>query len=134
MTGQARWIVAGVLAVTVVLGLVIALAASRDTGAGPVTPERYQAAVADMREMIRLTEAGDVAAGEEAFWRAHPFLHDVDPPLRRRHPELARQLWDAMILLETAYATDAGPEDLLRHGRNVLRLLEEAGPVLELVP
>jgi len=134
VTHRARWVVAAVLAATVVLGVVIALVASREPEWGPVTPERYQAAVADMREMLRLTEAGDLAAGEEAFWRAHPFLHAVDPPLRRAHPELARQLWDVMVLMEVAYATNPEREDLLRHGGNVLRLLEEAGPVLDLTP
>jgi len=124
--------VAAVLAATVVLGLLIALLAPREPEWGPVTPERYEAAVADLRDMVRLTEAGDLAAGEAAFWRAHPFLHAVDPPLRRAHPELARQLWDVMVLLEVAYAGTPEPEDLLRHGRSVLRLLEEAGEVLDL--
>lgn len=96
-----------------------------------ITVEKYEYTIQEMEKMVALTEAGDVEAGEEAFWRAHPFFHEVDPHLRAADPDFAQELWDNVLRIEFEYFRRKSQAALVKEGKRNLELLPRVRSVLD---
>lgn len=92
---------------------------------GPDGPseEEFRQAYEDMGRVVAALEAGDVNGAYAEFQRPHDFTHRLDAPLRARDAELARQLSDAVLVMEAYTSTDA---QVLAAARDVRRYLLEA--------
>jgi hypothetical protein len=67
------------------------------------TEEGFQQEDAALGRVIEFLEAGDRAAAEAQFFGpVHAFTHNIDPELRELDEDLAKELCEAVVDLETA--------------------------------
>jgi hypothetical protein len=72
-------------------------------GETSTTQEAFQQEDAALGRVIEFLEAGDRAAAEAQFFGpVHAFTHNIDPELRERDEDLAKELCEAVVDLETA--------------------------------
>jgi hypothetical protein len=68
----------------------------------PLTADRMQQSIDDLRGTAFAATAGDLdGARAHFFGPAHNLTHDIDPPLRAVNPQLATQLCNTVLALET---------------------------------
>jgi len=68
----------------------------------PVTDARIGAAAANLRLVADAAERGDLAMAQTLFFgKTHNLTHDIDPPLRTADEQLATDLCDSILTLET---------------------------------
>lgn len=91
------------LLIFMLLVVLIAGYAVYESLTGPVDDKRFENTIAGIKEMVEMTETGNLREGEKSFNRVHGFFHDLDPALRKKDPTLARELWDTVLLIETQY-------------------------------
>jgi hypothetical protein len=69
--------------------------------ADPLTAQRVQNAIDDMRKSAQLAAAGDQNGAQTAFsGDAHNITHDIDGPLRQTDEALAVKLCEAVLVIE----------------------------------
>ncbi len=101
----------------------------------PVTGERLQAAVQNMRRMADAAGVGDVAGAQGFFFGdTHNVTHDIDRTLRDVDPGLGKDLCKRVLTLESQLAGERNGEIIAREGAATTALLEEAGRKLDLMP
>lgn len=101
----------------------------------PVTGERLQAAVQNMRDMVDAAGAGDVSTAQGFFFGdTHSVTHDIDRPLRDVDPGLGKDLCRRVLTLESQLAGERNGGVIAREGSDTADLLEDAGRELGLTP
>lgn len=96
-----------------------------------VDENRFNETITGMENMVEIVETGDIKEGEKAFNQVHGFFHDVDSMLIEQDPDLAKQLWDTVALIEAQFGSDqANAVDLINHGRKTIAILKEAREIL----
>lgn len=96
-----------------------------------VSAEAFQQEDAALGRVISLLERGDVAAAESAFYGpTHNFMHNVDPVVRQRDEDLAKQLCRAVIELEDDLARRAPPFEVTVKMQRVRDLLRDSAEAL----
>lgn len=97
----------------------------------PLTASRIEDAAAAMRQTADLADGGDTNAAAQAFsGDAHNITHDIDGPLRTADQQLAVDLCQTILALESEFV---GPQDkqiIASNARDGADLLEEAGRAL----
>lgn len=97
----------------------------------PLTKQRVEDAVASMEDVAALAGSGQAEAAQQLFFLdAHTITHDIDGPLRRADEQLAIDLCEAVVAIETQISGEFDPAEMESEAENAARLLEEAGTVL----
>lgn len=98
-----------------------------------VTAARLQSGIDGMRRLRDAAERGDLATARSIIVSdAHSVTHDIDAPLRRQEPQLARQLCESVVGLETEVGRAADHSAIARAAESTIGLLERAGHTLGL--
>jgi hypothetical protein len=96
-----------------------------------VSAEAFQQEDAALGQVISLLQRGDVAAAESAFYGpTHNFTHNVDPMVREKDEELAKQLCRAVIELEEDLARRVPPFEVTVKMQRVRELLRDSAEAL----
>jgi len=99
----------------------------------PVTADRLELAIDDLRGTVFAATAGDLdAARSHFFGPAHNLTHDIDPPLRAVNPQLATQLCNTVLALETHLLERTVAPTLASEAQTSADLMTRAAAVLEL--
>ncbi len=100
-------------------------------GNSEVSEQAFQDEDAALGRVLALLNSGDVAGAESAFFGPiHNFTHNVDPPIRERNEERAKDLCRAVIDLEDSLAFDAGAVKISFDLQKVRDLLRDAAQTL----
>ncbi|MDO8616249.1 MAG: hypothetical protein Q7T33_11040 [Dehalococcoidia bacterium] len=102
----------------------------------PVTEQRLQAAIADMRRVGEAARRGDSDQARVVFYEggSHNLTHDIDRPLRTAAAGLARDLCLSMVELERQFTGKLDAGIIAREANASAGVLEKAGGVLALAP
>lgn len=77
-----------------------------------------------LTRVIAMLNAGDRAGAESAFFGPpHNFTHNVDPPVRQKDSALAKQLCEAVIVVEEGLATPSRPSSQIAAGIQDMQIL-----------
>lgn len=97
----------------------------------PLTPERIEDAIGQLRRVSSLAEAGDLAGAEAAFaGDAHNITHDIDGPLRINNEQLAMDLCLAVSEIERNLGANYDAEVITSRAGESADLLEEGARAL----
>ncbi len=97
---------------------------------GPVTADRLEAAAEGLRRISQTAAAGD-DAGLPVFFGSdtHNVTHDIDGPLRRADPDMARRLCLSIVALEGQFAGSRDLSVISREAAAAADALDEAAAV-----
>lgn len=94
---------------------------------GPVDDAHFKETIAGMETMVTQLEAGNIKEAEKVFNGVHGFFHDVDPSLRKKDPQLAKELWDVVTLIEGQWGTyQPDSAELMNKAKITITLLQKA--------
>jgi len=84
-----------------------------------------------LTRVISMLNLGDRTGAEATFFGpVHAFTHNVDPPLRERDEDAAKELCEAVIEMETGFSTNAPPATIAAQIDLVRTLLRDAAETL----
>ena len=84
-----------------------------------------------LTRVISMLTLGDRSGAEAAFFGpVHAFTHNVDPPLRLRDEDAAKELCEAVTEMESAFATNAPSATIAAQIDLVRTLLRDAAETL----
>lgn len=99
----------------------------------PLTADRLQLAIDDLRGTAFAATAGDLdAARAHFFGPAHNLTHDIDPPLRAANPQLATAICNTVLALETHLLEQKVAPTLASEAQTSADLMVRAAAVLGL--
>jgi hypothetical protein len=99
-------------------------------GSSEISAEAFQEEDAALGRVIGFLQSGDRVAAEAAFYGpVHNFTHNADPPLREQDEELAKELCEAVLVLEESFITGTTP-DVATDTQRVRDLLRDAAVAL----
>ncbi len=86
---------------------------------------------ADLGKVIDMLNRGDKNAAESAFYGpVHNFTHNVDPPVRLKNEQLAKDLCQAVLKIEDDLAFNASTQQASASLQRVRGLLRDAAGAL----
>jgi len=86
---------------------------------------------ADLGKVIDMLNRGDKNAAESAFYGpVHNFTHNVDPPVRLKNEQLAKDLCQAVLKIEDDLAFNASTQQASASLQRVRDLLRDAAGAL----
>ncbi len=98
---------------------------------GEITAEAFVNEEEALTRVISMLTLGDRPGAEAAFFGpVHAFTHNVDPPLRERDGDAAKELCEAVILMENAFAVNISSSRVALHVDLVRTLLRDAAETL----
>ncbi len=84
-----------------------------------------------LTRVISMLNLGDRPGAEATFFGpVHAFTHNVDPPLRERDEDAAKELCEAVIEMETGFSTNAPSATIAAQIDLVRTLLRDAAETL----
>ncbi len=84
-----------------------------------------------LTRVISMLNLGDRPGAEATFFGpVHAFTHNVDPPLRERDEDAAKELCEAVIEMENGFSTNAPPATIAAQIDLVRTLLRDAAETL----
>ena len=84
-----------------------------------------------LTRVIDMLNLGDRPGAEATFFGpVHAFTHNVDPPLRERDEDAAKELCEAVTEMETGFSTNALPATIAAQIDLVRTLLRDAAETL----
>jgi len=84
-----------------------------------------------LTRVISMLMLSDRQGAEAAFFGpVHAFTHNVDPPLRERDEDAAKELCEAVTEMETGFSTNAPPATIAAQIDLVRTLLRDAAETL----
>lgn len=97
----------------------------------PLTADRLQNAITQLREASSLAQAGDQAGAESAFsGDAHNLTHDIDGPLRTADQQLAVDLCTAVVDIERHLGANYDASVMQTQAEATAGYIEQAGRTL----
>jgi hypothetical protein len=111
----------------------VALVAACGRPSGPdFSRQQFQRVDVQLRRTVEAAERNDVNQAELEFFNvAHPFLHNLDLPLRNRgHEELSTRIFNLKNELEIEFAGERRAATVARLTREIRSLLPEAGKAM----
>lgn len=97
----------------------------------PLTERRVNDAVASMEEVAELVGSGRAEEARQLFFLdAHVITHDIDGPLRREDEQLAVDLCESVVAIETQIGSDFDRAAMQAEAEKAASLLEAAGEAL----
>ncbi|HEY5640078.1 MAG TPA: hypothetical protein VIW01_08505 [Dehalococcoidia bacterium] len=96
-----------------------------------ITADAFANEEAALTRVISMLTLGDRPGAEAAFFGpVHNFTHNVDPPLRERDEDAAKELCEAVIEMENGFATNASTATIAAQIDLVRTLLRDAAETL----
>ncbi len=84
-----------------------------------------------LTRVISMLNLGDRPGAEATFFGpVHAFTHNVDPPLRERDEDAAKELCEAVVEMEAGFSTNAPPATIAAQIDLVRTLLRDAAETL----
>ena len=69
----------------------------------PPSPEKtysFTTPIRQLTDMKKTLKNKETEKATRTFWKTHPFFHDIDPPLRKKDPVLADEMWMTVAAIE----------------------------------
>jgi hypothetical protein len=81
-------------------------------GASEISQNAFDERDASLTSLIALLNAGGRADDESDFFaeEMHNFTHNIDPAVRQQDPALARELCEAVIVVEDAFPSESSSQ------------------------
>lgn len=96
-----------------------------------ISAQAFDAEEEALTLVISMLNLGDRPGAEAAFFGpVHGFTHNVDPPLRERDEDAAKELCKAVTEMETGFSTNAPPATIAAQINLVRSLLRDAAEKL----
>ncbi|MFQ5879060.1 MAG: hypothetical protein ACE5IZ_02655 [Dehalococcoidia bacterium] len=96
-------------------------------GLSEMTAAEFKAVDRGLADVAAAARVGSVAGAERAFFGpVHNFTHNVDPPLRERNPELAKQVCERVLSLEQEFDVGRRPEQIAAAAEDIRQFLRRA--------
>lgn len=100
-------------------------------GSSDTSQQGFQAEDAGLGKVLSLLNSGDSSGAESAFFGpVHNFTHNADPPVRKVNEKLARDLCQAVITLEDAFAFRSPTATIAADTQEVRNLLRDSAQAL----
>lgn len=102
-------------------------------GVSPITAAEFSVADLGLSQTVESASTGSVLDARRSFFgRVHNFTHNVDPPLRARDPDIARDLCERVLNIERELALGERPERIAIEAESIRQILLEAQDILGL--
>lgn len=126
---QKTILIFGIICIVALLLLAIGLYSFLKPGA--VNDARLEETITGMENTVNELNAGNISQAEKTFNEVHGFFHDVDPPLREKDPKLAKDLWDAVVIIEAQFGSyKPDVVELINKSQGTITILKKAKKIL----
>jgi hypothetical protein len=100
-------------------------------GASEISQGAFDEEDEGLTRVIAFLNAGDRAGAESAFFGpVHNFTHNIDPPVRQQDPAVAKELCEAVIVVETTVQLGESSAKLAAEIQDMQNLIRDAAEAL----
>ncbi len=104
-------------------------------GESEVSQLGFQAEEVGLTRVVQAATVGNLEAAESAFFGdVHNFTHNVDPPLRELDEQLAKQICEAVVVIEEELIPPVDIGGVGREATTIRELLRDAAEALGFAP
>jgi len=100
-------------------------------GSSEISQSAFDEEDAALTRVISMLNVGDREGAQSAFFGpAHNFTHNVDPPVRQKDQALARQLCEAIVIVEEGFPLGLASSQLATGMQDVQNLIRDSAEAL----